>query len=101
MTRIALEAAADALAGLNALRSAMTDDLEDVESYLDQADAPRDPAAEADLAVYHVMRASLYSGLACINEVLGWVKLLADSAPEGEFSETLKALPPVPVFSIH
>jgi hypothetical protein len=103
MTRIALEDAAKAMSGLQALRAAMTDDLDDVESYIEahtvaaQSDAP---AAE-EMAVYQVMRASLYSGLACINEVLGWVKLMTENDPNGNVSESLKSLPTVPVFSIH
>jgi hypothetical protein len=53
------------------------------------------------MKVYCVARAALYSGLASINEVLGWVHLMAEKDAEGNVSEAVKMLPTVAVFSIH
>jgi hypothetical protein len=55
----------------------------------------------SEMQVYYVARAALYSGLAGINEVLEWVRLLAATDSEGKVAEVVKALPTVPVFSIH
>src|SRR5437762_931498 len=104
MVKIGLEDAGDAVSSMQSLRLAMTADLDDIESRIEAlADSPLADSETGidEMAVYYVMRASLYSGLASINEVLGWVQLMTEKDSEGNLSDTVKSLPSVPVFSIH
>lgn len=94
----------DAVSSMQALRIGLTEDLDDIENRiheLAQSSLATSVAGISEMQVYCVARAALYSGLASINEVLGWVRLIAQKDAEGNVVEAVKSLPAVPVFSIH
>jgi len=104
MERMDLCNATDAVSSMQALRDELTEDLDDIEKRMHEL--AQSPLATSDVGisemqVYCVARAALYSGLASINEVLGWVRLMAAKDSAGNVSEVVKSLPTVPVFSIH
>ena len=104
MERMDLCDACDAVSSMQALREELSEDLDDIENRIDAL--AQSPLASSDsgineMQVYCVARAALYSGLASINEVLGWVRLMAAKDSEGNVAEIVKSLPTVPVFSIH
>lgn len=107
MERIDLCDASDAVSSMQALREALTTDLGDIEDRIQElaqsslASSDSDDSGISDMQVYCVARAALYSGLASINEVLGWVRLMTAKDSAGNTVEVVKSLPTVPVFSIH
>lgn len=104
MEKINIDAADAAMSGMQALHSAMTLELGNIEQCivsLAESPAARSASGMEDMSVYDVTRAALYSGLASINEILGWVHLMTEKDSEGNVPEAVKMLPTVPVFSIH
>lgn len=104
MERMDLCDASDAVSSMQALRHGLTEDLDDIENRihaLAQSPLATSESGIIEIQVYYVARAALYSGLASINEVLGWVRLMAAKDPEGNVADVVKSLPTVPVFSIH
>lgn len=104
MEKININDADAAMSSMQSLHSAMTLELEDIEERMETlAGLPSADSASGieEMAVYGVTRAALYSGLASINEVLGWVHLMTEKDSEGNISEAVKALPTLQVFSIH
>jgi len=104
MEKIHISDADAAMSGMQALHSAMTLELGDIEQRMAAlAESPSAWSASGieDMSVYDVTRAALYSGLASINEILGWVHLMTEKDSEGNVAEAIKRLPTVPVFSIH
>jgi hypothetical protein len=96
--------ASDAVSGMQALRMELTGELDEIENRiheLAQSSLATTDSGISDMQVYCVARAALYSGLASINEVLGWVRMMATKNAEGNVAEVVKSLPTVPVFSIH
>jgi hypothetical protein len=96
--------AGDAVSSMQALYSALTEDLDDIENRmheLEQSSLATSASGIDEMKVFHVARAALYSGLASINEVLGWVRLMAEKDSEGEIAEVVKSLPTVSAFSFH
>jgi hypothetical protein len=94
----------DAVSSMQALRAGLTEELDDIENRmheLAQSSSAISDSGISEMQIYHVARAALYSGLASINEVLGWVRLMAAHDSEGNVAEVVKSLPTVPVFSIH
>ncbi len=96
--------ASNAVSSMQALREGLAEDLENIENCI--RELAQSPLATSDsgiseMQVYYVARAALYSGLASINEVLGWVRLMAAKDSEGNVAEVVKSLPTVPVSSIH
>ena len=104
MDTIDLCDAGDAMSSMQALRSAMTVELEDVENCMQElsnsSDANSDDAID-EMAVYCAARTALYSGLASINEVLSWVHLMTEKGPDGNTAEVVRSLPTIQTFSIH
>jgi hypothetical protein len=99
-----LNDASDAVSSMQALRMALTEDLDDIECRIQELAESPDAATDtgmSEMQIYCVARAALYSGLASINEVLGWVRLITAKDSEGNAAEVVRALPTVPVFSIH
>jgi len=93
-----------AMSSMQALHSAMTLELDHVEQRMDTlAESPTAQSVSSieEMSVYYVARAALYSGLASINEILGWVHLMTEKDSEGNISDAVKALPTLQVFSIH
>lgn len=104
MAKMDISHAVDAVSSMRALRLAMTNDLDDIEnSIYDLAQSGHAESASGmdELKVYCVARAALYSGLASINEVMGWIHLMAEKDPEGNSAEILQSLPTVPIPSIN
>lgn len=104
MERISLCDASDAVSSMQALRMQMTEELDDIENRIHQlAQSPSvtSHSALGEMKIYYLTRAALYSGLASINEVLGWVGLMAANDSEGNVAEVVKSLPIMPAFSIH
>lgn len=104
MERISLCDASDAISSMQALRVQLTEELDDIENRiheLAQSPAVTSDTGIGEMKIYYLTRAALYSGLASINEVLGWVGLMAANDSEGNVAEVVKSLPVVPVFSIH
>ena len=104
MERMDLCDASDAVSSMQALRVELTEDLDDIENRiheLAQSTLTTSDSGISEMQVYYVTRAALYSGLASINEVLGWVRLMAAKNSDGNVAEVVKSLPTVPVFSIH
>lgn len=104
MAKMDIGNAVDAVSSLRALRVVLTDDLDDIENSiydLGQSGRADSDSGMGELKVYCVARAALYSGLASINEVLGWVHLMAEKDPEGNAADLLQSLPIVTVPSIN
>ncbi|MDO8299923.1 hypothetical protein [Lacisediminimonas sp.] len=86
----------DAVSGLSALREVMADDLLDVESRLDELErssATLTDGKNDEALVYRTARTALLSGLASIDEVLGWVHLVAEKDADGNELESVLSLP--------
>jgi len=104
MQKININDADAAMSSMQSLHSAMTLELEDIEERMETlAGLPSadSTAGIEEMVLYGVTRAALYSGLASINEILGWVHLMTEKDSEGDIHEAVKALPALQVFSIH
>jgi len=104
MEKMNLGDASDAVSSMQALRSILNEELDEVETCiceLAQSPASTSEHGSSEMQVYLIARAALYSGLANINEVLGWVHLMAAKDAEGNVAEVVKSLPTIPAFVIH
>lgn len=104
MERMSVGSASNAVSSMQALRASLAEDLEDIEHRIHElAQSPAIASEDSmrEMQVYYVARAALYSGLESINEVLGWVRLMAPSDAEGNAPAVVRDLPTVAVFSIH
>ena len=104
MAKLGVLDASNAVSGIRALRAVMTKDLNEVEKSIHELSQPSMAHSEGsvnELQVYEVTRAALYSGLAGINEVLGWVNLMTEKDAEGNAVDVVRSLPSVPVSSIN
>lgn len=96
-----------AIASMQALREALAQDLAEIENLIQESESPEEFSStrldleEEDLQVYYIARAALFSGLASINEVLGWIHLMAEKDAEGNEPEAVRSLPVIPVWSIN
>jgi hypothetical protein len=97
--------AENAASSMKALQLALTEDLEEIEIRIDalvkDSTLPSPDPADEELKIYYAARAALYSGLSSINEVLGWVHVMAEKDSDGNVAEAVKSLPTISVFSIH
>lgn len=105
MGSISNNEAGAAVSGMQALQSTLTGELEDIESRISALGKGESllstSEAEDEVKLCYVARAALFSALASINEVLGWVHLMAEKDSEGNVTEVVRSLPTVPIFSIH
>ncbi len=86
----------DAVSGISALREVLADDLLDVEYRLDElnrSSTPMTPGKQEEILVYQTARTALLSGLASIDEVLGWVHLVAEKDANGNEIDSVLSLP--------
>lgn len=100
MATLSVREADDAVSGMHALRSALTNDLKDILQRIDELENSCAHDAESvkqELIVYQTARTALLSGLASINEVLAWVRLAAVKDPEGNELDCVRSLPEVMV----
>lgn len=78
------------LAALDALHSALTDDLEDLEARIRMEDHSIMIAAPVEdtprMTEYHEARTALHSALASIAEVLAWIHWKSEDEPDGELA---------------
>jgi len=104
MEKMNLGDASDAVSSMQVLRSILTEELDEVENCireLAQSPLGKSEHGASEMQAYAIARAALYSGLASVNEVLGWVHLMAAKDAEGNMAEVVKSLPTVPMFVIH
>ncbi|MDB5798279.1 MAG: hypothetical protein JWP36_2181 [Paucimonas sp.] len=90
----------DAVSGMNALREVLTEDLVDVEGRLLELEHSGTPVTESkkeEMLVYQTARTALLSGLASIDEVLGWIHLVAEKDADGNEIDSVLALPSLAV----
>jgi len=104
MNHVEIYDADDAVAAMQALHSALTDDLEALESRilaLGHATTFVPTDGHPDLAEYFEARTALHSGLASIAEVLAWIQAKTEEDPEGEVACAIQPLPTLRGGSIH
>jgi hypothetical protein len=97
MSKMRVHDTDDAVAGVIALRMALLDELNSVESLLNSVhelpefdfDGENRPALEE----LQRIRTKLHSGLISVHEILGWVRTLAARDPEGNELECVQSLP--------
>jgi hypothetical protein len=90
----------DSVAGMTALREVLTEDLLDVESRLHELEYSGTPMTDSkkdEMLVYQTARTALLSGLVSIDEVLGWVHLVAEKDADGNELESVLSLPSLAV----
>lgn len=90
----------DAASSMTALRDVLAEDLLDVDGRLHDLEHAATPMTEArreEMLVYETARTALLSGLASIDEVLGWVHLVAEKDGEGNELDSVRALPSLAV----
>ncbi len=100
MERMRLQDTDDAVSGVLALRQLLTSELGTVERLIRRVDKNPDPGNEETrelMDTYDRVRTSLLSGLASVDEVLGWVHMLAEKDSEGNEPECVRSLPYVNV----
>ena len=100
MERMRIQDTDDAVSGVMALRQVLSSELGTIERLIRRAD--RTPAAGNEEAqelmdTYDRVRTSLLSGLASVDEVLGWVHMLAEKDSDGNELECVRTLPYVNV----
>lgn len=86
----------DAVSGVSALREVLADDLQDVEYRLEELNrslTPMTAGKREEMLVYQTARTALLSGLASIDEVLGWVHLVAEKDADGNEVDSVLSLP--------
>ena len=86
----------DAISGMFALREVLAEDLLDVEGRLVELEHSTTPMTEAkreEVLVYQTARTALLSGLASVDEVLGWVHLVAEKDADGNELDSVTSLP--------
>ena len=94
-----------AVAALDALHAALTDDLEELEARIRMEDHSiilAEPVQDTSrMAEYHEARTALLSALASIAEVLGWIQWKSEDEPDGELAVALLPLPTSGGYLIH
>lgn len=96
--------ATDAVTGMLALRAVLTEELDNIETSIQEisdSDHVDSDSSRSELNVFFVARAALYSGLAGINELLSWINLLTEKDAEGNAFEMTKLLPAMPAWSLN
>lgn len=89
----------DAVSGLTAVRAVLNSQLEDVERLivtLKHKPAHKD-AEEPTLEECESMRSGVLSALASVQEILSWIRELAETDPEGNLLVCVQALPRISI----
>jgi hypothetical protein len=93
------------VAALDALHSALTDDLEELEARIRAEDHSIILAAPVQdvppMTQYHEARTALHSALASIAEVVGWIQWKTEDEPDGELAVALLPRPTSGGYLIH
>jgi hypothetical protein len=94
----------DAVAAMEVLHAALTDDLHELETKilaLGHSVTAVPIPDDRDIADYHAARAALHSGLASIAEVRAWIQWKTEEDPEGDVAVAVQPLPTLRGCSIH
>ena|SRR6478672_6367898 len=100
MERMRIQDTDDAVSGVMALRQVLSSELGTIERLIRRADktpAAGNEEAQELMDTYDRVRTSLLSGLASVDEVLGWVHMLAEKDSDGNELECVRTLPYVNV----
>ena len=101
---MSIQHAIDATSSMRALRRELAEDLDHVESRIHELTTSLHADSRStveELEIYFKARAALYSGLASVTDVLGWVHLMAEKDAYGNDIDPVRSLPTVPVSSIN
>lgn len=83
--------------GLAQLRSILTNELDAVDGLMRALDASLRAQTDVDtgkmMQTYGTARANIHGGLASIDEVLGWIHLVAEPGADGRELDCVKGLP--------
>jgi hypothetical protein len=94
-----------AVAALDALHAALTDDLAELEARIRMEDHSIHLAAPVQdtpqMSQYHEARTALHSALASIAEVLGWIQWKTEDEPDGELAVALLPRPTSGGYLVH
>jgi hypothetical protein len=104
MRKMDIADATDAITGMLTLRAVLTEELDNIETSIQEitdSDKAKSDAGINALKVHCVARAAVYSGLAGINELLSWVSVLTERDAEGNAFEVTRLLPAMPAWSIN
>ncbi|MEN3291445.1 MAG: hypothetical protein V7642_698 [Burkholderiales bacterium] len=99
MEKMSVHDTDDAVTSVTALREVLASELTAIERLVQKVDqsAARNDAEEPDdlIETYRRVRTSLLSGLASVDEVLGWVRVLAPKDADGNEMDCVRSLPHV------
>jgi hypothetical protein len=96
MEKMSIHDTDDAVTSVTALREVLASELTVIERLVQRADhtGPNGKSEADDLMeTYYRIRTSLLSGLASVDEVLGWVRVLAPKDAEGNEMDCVRSLP--------
>lgn len=96
MATITVRDTDDAVSSMMALREALSFDLDITEKRIREIERSRSVKADAEAEESQILeraRTALLSGLASVDEVLGWVHLMAEKDPEGNEPDSVRMLP--------
>jgi hypothetical protein len=88
----------DAVSGLTAVRTVLNSQLEDVESLIATFhEKPEQRDEELTLEECESMRSGVLSALASVQEILSWIRELAETDPEGNLLLCVRELPRISI----
>jgi hypothetical protein len=97
MERMTVHDTDDAVTSVTALREVLYAELSTIERMVRKVTNSPDAADRGDtdeiIETYQSLRTSLLSGIASVDEVLGWVRVLAPKDPEGNELDCVRSLP--------
>jgi hypothetical protein len=96
MEKMSIHDTDDAVTSVTALREVLTAELTAIERLVQRVDRSTPSGrTETDdmIETYCRIRTSLLSGLASVDEVLGWVRVLAPKDAEGNEMDSVRSLP--------
>jgi hypothetical protein len=97
MERMSVHDTDDAVTSVTALREVLYSELSTIERMVKKVNTAPDADGRADakeiIETYQRLRTSLLSGIASVDEVLGWVRVLAPKDPEGNELDCVRSLP--------
>lgn len=102
MATLKIQHAVDAVSSMQALHDALSEDLSHIEDRIRELDSVSSASTESEELNTHLrVRSALYGGMASINDVLGWVRLMTEKDINGEEYRTMWPLPTVPVTAMN
>ncbi|MEN3295575.1 MAG: hypothetical protein V7642_4828 [Burkholderiales bacterium] len=99
MEKMSIHDTDDAVTSVTALREVLSAELTAIERLVQKVDhsSAKNNAGQPDdlIETYRRVRTSLLSGLASVDEVLGWVRVLAPKDADGNEMDSVRSLPRV------